>query len=134
MPNSQRNPGADVRWGVSNGLGITAITLAPAFVVWLLNPDQEATATTLSFWQFSSLYLGFAAVAGAFAGVARPWLKIRAGTLVVGSVVGASGFFGLSFIPSSSASDPRMPWIMVILGCFAGAWLGWLIWRRENQR
>ena len=123
----RRDIGADIRWGIREGLILTAIVFVPAMLVVIFRQEES----WLQFLQVLAAYLLFGAGGGALLGLLRPSLARRLGATLVGSLIGAVGLVALVCTPSGDRPFPGMvvALISAMLGIIAGALLGWWAWQ-----
>lgn len=65
----------DIRWGIRNGLGFTAILLAPAAAAFVLSGGRATQLTPTEVGVIFAYYVSVGAVGGVLMGAFRPALR-----------------------------------------------------------
>jgi peptidoglycan/LPS O-acetylase OafA/YrhL len=127
---NSRDLARDIRWGIREGLSITAIAFVPALLV----VSVGGQASIMRFAQIFAAYLLFGAGGGALVGFARPSLSKNVGVAITGAIIGAIGFVALVCIPTADHPFPgmRVAAIAAVLGALVGASLA--LWTSARAR
>ena|GEM_PF-4455128 len=133
---ARRDLTSDLRWGITNALGLTAICFVPATAAYLVGSisGSNEAAGGHSFAGVVLLYAAMAVAAGVIAGLGRPWLKSLFGTVVVGAAMGAAALSILTWSASWRKGEASVGHLIsATLGALIGAFLASYFRSRSAQ-
>jgi len=125
----------NLRWGVQYAIVITLACFVPAGLAVLGSPAAVRGERLRTVLYILGYYLAFAVSAGVVVGYFRRDVRRLGGAVLVGAVIGASGFVALMYLP---VPEPRevegaVVGVAALLGAGIGALLGWHFWKRARR-
>jgi hypothetical protein len=125
---------ANLRWGISRALILTALTLLPATVVFLVSGAALRRADRHEFAGIAAAYAVLAVAGGVVVGLGRRMAEqSRVGAALVGAWVGAQSLLLGAFLAGSvRAQEKGLMGAFALIGALIGATLGLTIRMRAR--